>query len=178
MLQCFVCMATPHDRIMLGTSRSAGCEVMTDAQNTNALGVRFTYGIMVYLRTLSTAQATQRWMVGWFMHNELVMIGRNMSWYNSRYYPGICLEGLRKGTKSLSQDSRSPGRDFKPGFPKYKAGMLTTRPRRYVIGEIRFRVHCDRSADDCVRLDTGTGHWERCRWTPNPEWLLTSLPPW
>jgi hypothetical protein len=29
-------------------------------------------------------------------------------------YPGICLEGLRKTKKTLSQDSRSPGRDLNP----------------------------------------------------------------
>jgi hypothetical protein len=37
--------------------------------------------------------------------------GRKLSWPNLRYYPGICLEGLRKTKKNLSQDSRSPGRD-------------------------------------------------------------------
>jgi hypothetical protein len=35
-----------------------------------------------------------------------------------RYYPGICLEGLRETTENLSQDSRSSGRDLKPGLPE------------------------------------------------------------
>jgi hypothetical protein len=48
-------------------------------------------------------------------------------WPNLRYYPNICLEGLRKTTKSLSQDSRSPGRDLNLGPPKYEAGVLTTQ---------------------------------------------------
>jgi hypothetical protein len=43
---------------------------------------------------------------------------------------GICLEGLRKTTKNLSQDSRYTARDFNPGPPEYGAEMLTTRPRR------------------------------------------------
>jgi hypothetical protein len=32
-----------------------------------------------------------------------------------RHHPGIRLEGLRRTTKELSQDSRSPGQDLKPG---------------------------------------------------------------
>jgi hypothetical protein len=32
-----------------------------------------------------------------------------------RYYPGTYLEGLRKPTKKLNQDSRSPGTRFEPG---------------------------------------------------------------
>jgi hypothetical protein len=43
------------------------------------------------------------------------------------YYPGICLEGLRKPTKNRSQDSWSPGWDLNPEPSKYK-GVLTTRP--------------------------------------------------
>jgi hypothetical protein len=43
-----------------------------------------------------------------------------------RYYPGIRLEGLRKTTKKLSQDSQSPGRDLNLEPPEYKVGVLTT----------------------------------------------------
>jgi hypothetical protein len=32
-----------------------------------------------------------------------------------RYYPGIFLKRLRKITRNLCQDSRSPGRDLNPG---------------------------------------------------------------
>jgi hypothetical protein len=38
--------------------------------------------------------------------------GRKLSWPNLRYYPGICLEGLKK-TKNLSEESQYPGRDLK-----------------------------------------------------------------
>jgi hypothetical protein len=46
-----------------------------------------------------------------------------------RYYPGIRVEGLRKTTKNLSQDSRSPGRNLKPGSSEYEAGALINLPR-------------------------------------------------
>jgi hypothetical protein len=51
---------------------------------------------------------------------------------NFRYYAGICLEGSKKSTKILSQDSRSPRSDLNPGPPENEAGMLTARPRRTV----------------------------------------------
>jgi hypothetical protein len=35
--------------------------------------------------------------------------------------PGTSLEGLRKTTKNLGQDSRFPSRDLKPGPPEYEA---------------------------------------------------------
>jgi hypothetical protein len=55
--------------------------------------------------------------------------GRKRSWPSLWYYPGIPLEGLKKTTEVLYQDSLSPGRDFNPGPPEYE-GVLTTRPRR------------------------------------------------
>jgi hypothetical protein len=43
--------------------------------------------------------------------------------------PWIRLEGLiKKNTKILSQDSRSPDPDLNQGSPEYEAEMLTTRP--------------------------------------------------
>jgi hypothetical protein len=38
-----------------------------------------------------------------------------------KHCPGIFLEGLRKTTENLYQDSRSRGRDLKPGTPEYEA---------------------------------------------------------
>jgi hypothetical protein len=58
------------------------------------------------------------------MNTELEMIW--MAAANLRYYPSICLEGLRKTMKNLNQESWSLGRDLNPGSLKYKAGMLTT----------------------------------------------------
>jgi hypothetical protein len=48
------------------------------------------------------------------------------SWSNLRYYPGICMEVLRKITKDLNQGNWSPGLDLKPRFPKYEAEVTTT----------------------------------------------------
>jgi hypothetical protein len=56
-----------------------------------------------------------------------------------RCYTSICLEGLRKITKKLSQDSRSPVRDLNPGPRKYEAEVLTIRPRRSVVGVLWVR---------------------------------------
>jgi hypothetical protein len=59
-------------------------------------------------------------------------------WWNGKYlegsgrslilkcYPVIRLEGLRKTTKNLSQDSLSSGRHSSPGSPEYEAGVLTS----------------------------------------------------
>jgi hypothetical protein len=58
--------------------------------------------------------------------------GRKGSWLNSKDYPGIRLEGLRKTTKTLNQYTQSPGRESNPKPPEYEIGVLTTRPRRSV----------------------------------------------
>jgi hypothetical protein len=49
-----------------------------------------------------------------------------------RHYSGIFLAVLRKTTKYLSQDSRSPRSDFNLGPLEYK-GVLTTQPQRSAI---------------------------------------------
>jgi hypothetical protein len=56
--------------------------------------------------------------------------GRQMSWPNVEYYPGIFLEELKKITKPLNQYSRSLGRDLNRGPPKYGSGQLTTQSLR------------------------------------------------
>jgi hypothetical protein len=52
--------------------------------------------------------------------------GKNRSWPDLRYNPGIFLEELRKATRNFSQDSRSLGRDLNTGSPEYVTGVLTT----------------------------------------------------
>jgi hypothetical protein len=58
-----------------------------------------------------------------------------------RKYPGICLEGLRKTTKKLGKDTRSPGLHLNTGFPEYEAGALTNQPQLSI---------CNRSMDRIV----------------------------
>jgi hypothetical protein len=45
------------------------------------------------------------------------------------YFRGICVDGVRKSTKNLSQNSRSPGRGLNDGLLEYKAGIQPTEPR-------------------------------------------------
>lgn len=40
-------------------------------------------------------------MIGWITNNELTECGKKQSWSNLRYYPSICLAGLRKTTKTV-----------------------------------------------------------------------------
>jgi hypothetical protein len=48
--------------------------------------------------------------------------------FKDDYFPGICLEGLKKAIKEFSQDSRSPGRDLKSRPPESE-GVITTQFR-------------------------------------------------
>lgn len=50
-------------------------------------------------------------------------------WPILNYYPKICLEGLQKTTKSLSQYYQPPGRVSNTRSPKYKAEFLTSQRR-------------------------------------------------
>jgi hypothetical protein len=62
----------------------------------------------------------------------LNVYGRKWPWYNLKYYPGTCFEGLRNTMKNVNQRGRYPGRDLSPGRAEYKAEVLTNRPRRSV----------------------------------------------
>jgi hypothetical protein len=44
-------------------------------------------------------------------------------WPDMRWYPGVCLMGLRK---SFSWDSQFPAQDLKPGCSTHEAGVLST----------------------------------------------------
>jgi hypothetical protein len=57
-----------------------------------------------------------------------------------KYYSGICMERLRKTTKNLSHDSRSPGRYLNLGPPEYEAGVFYTRPRRSARRNINIKL--------------------------------------
>jgi hypothetical protein len=94
-----------------------------------------------------------------------------------RHYPGTCLDGLRKTTKNLSQDSGSPDRDLIPDPSEY-GDMLNTRPWCLVTisGTARIRTKATGSKElasairNTYRLNIhtkavtqATGLW-KCRW--------------
>jgi len=60
----------------------------------------------------------------------LAGIGRDLI---ERYYPGIRLEGLRRTTKTLNQDSRCSGLDLNPEPLENESGVLTRIIRRCVV---------------------------------------------
>jgi hypothetical protein len=66
----------------------------------------------------------------WWIGKDLEGSGHDLI---LRYYPGICLEGLRKTMKTLRQDSQSLSQDLNLGFPDHKAGVVTTWPRCLVM---------------------------------------------
>jgi hypothetical protein len=71
-----------------------------------------------WLRLYSVGWRRDKWMMNW------KGCGRMRPRPNLRYYPSICMEGLRKTTKNLSQNSRCPGRDLNSWSPEYKEGVL------------------------------------------------------
>jgi hypothetical protein len=58
------------------------------------------------------------------MDDELIRMWKNVTWPNLRYYPGICLEGLRKTTQTPIRAASLQSR-FEPGPREYEAGVLT-----------------------------------------------------
>jgi hypothetical protein len=72
-----------------------------------------------WLRLYCVEWKGDRWMMNWKGS------GRKRSWPNLRHYLSICLEGLKKTTKTLNQGY------LNPVPPEYEARMLTTRPRRF-----------------------------------------------
>jgi hypothetical protein len=79
-----------------------------------------------YLRLYSVEWKCGKWMINW------KGCWRKRSWPSLMCCLSVCLEGLRKTTRTFRQDSRSPGRDLNPGPPEYKGGMLTNLPWRSV----------------------------------------------
>jgi hypothetical protein len=59
-----------------------------------------------------TSRVDDRMVSEWWIGMDLVGRGRGLI---LRYYPGIRLEGPRKTTKNLNQDSRSSGTRFETG---------------------------------------------------------------
>jgi hypothetical protein len=72
-------------------------------------------------------------MIGCLQNDESKGYGGKQSWPKLRYYAGICLEGVKKTTENLSQDSWSPGQDMNPGPPAYEKEVITTQPQCLVL---------------------------------------------
>jgi hypothetical protein len=78
----------------------------------------------VYLIPLSIPRSAS---FGWMINEQCVRTvnGRKRSWVDLKCYTGIHVEGLRKTTKYLSEDIRSPDRDLNPRPREFEgAGML------------------------------------------------------
>jgi hypothetical protein len=54
----------------------------------------------------------------WWIWKDLVGSGQGLT---LRYHPSISLEGLRKTTKTLNKDSRSPGPRIEPGTSRIRS---------------------------------------------------------
>lgn len=66
-----------------------------------------TYVYCLYSDAVSS-QNIKHWLVGWFVNNYWKWCGRKQLWSNFKCYPDIYLEGLRKTTNNLNQDSQCP----------------------------------------------------------------------
>jgi hypothetical protein len=64
------------------------------------------------------------WKAEWLMNGELERIWKERVVVSSGHYLSVCLEGLRRTTKVLSRDSRSPECEWKKASPEYKSTAL------------------------------------------------------
>ena len=83
----------------------------------------FTYLFVVYLTPYQKLTGLQCPMLGWFTKGR----GRNRLWDNSKYYRGLCLEGLKKKPRT-SQKSV-----FLPGNSQIHARNATARAGLLVV---------------------------------------------
>jgi hypothetical protein len=76
----------------------------------------------------------------WLIEKELIGSGRGLI---LSYYPGIRLEGLRKITKNLNHDRRSPGPRIEPGTSRIRSRSISHSTT--TLGKnrrIRRKTHC------------------------------------
>jgi hypothetical protein len=96
-------------------------------------------------------------MVGRLTNNKFYRIWKEAIVVYSRYYPGICFQGLRNTTRNVSQDSRCPGLGVIPlGKSRYH-GNFYVRVQllpvlRHVTGHCR-EVDCHISGVSCRAPD-------------------------
>jgi hypothetical protein len=83
---------------------------------------------------------TSEW---WWIGKDLVESGRGLI---LRYYPRICLKWLRKTTRNLHRDSRSPGPTFEPGTSRMRSRSVNHSATTFgLLWEMRDQIHTSAS---------------------------------
>jgi hypothetical protein len=88
----------------------------------------YTWTTSIYICLFNDSVHIFDYSAEWKDHLWIDWCWRKWSWPNLRH-PGTCLVRLKKPTKTLNQDSRSPGRGLKSLSLDYKAGMIIDIPR-------------------------------------------------
>jgi hypothetical protein len=79
-----------------------------------------------YLTTLSVAETVRQRNIGLLMPNELERIWKEAVVAYIQLLPRHLPGGTGENHENLSNNSRSPVRDFNPGPPEYETGVLST----------------------------------------------------
>jgi hypothetical protein len=74
----------------------------------------------------------KRHMMAWLVNSKRAEIRKETVRANLRYYNGLCLEELRKNTKSLSQIGRCAELIFESGNTEHAAGV-NVRQRQFIM---------------------------------------------
>jgi hypothetical protein len=116
-------------------------------------------------------------MIGeWWTGTDVEGSGRGLI---LEHYPSICLEGLRKIIRNLSQDSCSPGQDLKPGPPEYEAGVLTRSSAKFGRNCHTDKLHNDdytSDHDEHVFLRNHSSYWTHS--VSHIQWLNSETGCW
>ena len=74
--------------------------------------------IILYHFTISSViQTSLCQIVQWFVNDGLEWMRNDVTVAWLRYYPGICVDGLRKNMETISLDSQWPGQDLNQVSP-------------------------------------------------------------
>lgn len=85
---------------------------------------------------------------------------RNLSWLNSRYYPLICLGGLKNTMKNLSWDSQWPNWLSKKYLPEYKPEPFPLWVNCSVYYCFNTAIHITKSFKNVAGLPCT--NWQQC----------------
>jgi hypothetical protein len=106
------------------------------------------------------------------------------SWPNLRYYPGICLEGLRKTTNNLSRDSRSQDRDLNPDLRiqsrsvNYSTTTFSSPCWEDKVARLAKKISDCHGTRSSIVVFTRVRHWNLscASWMQSSPFLLEFLP--